>query len=110
MSRRTFNEWELSGFVQHFELAAELGWKLLRDHLREAEAEADGGPKAVVRAAFAAGLVADGQGWMDLVKARNETARIYDQAKLQPWIERIRTEFLPLLQALLSSTSSASAP
>ena len=100
MVERPFNAWEQSGFIQHFELAAELGWKLLADLLREGGADATASPKGVVRAAFAAGLIADGQGWIDIIDARNSTAHMYDHTQLEAWLAKIRNLFLPLLVTL----------
>lgn len=77
---RDLSDLERGGVVQLFEFTVELGWKLLKDVL-----EADGlivsptTPASVVRAAFEAGVIEDGDGWMAALKLRNKLSHLYSQ-------------------------------
>ncbi len=87
--------------IKSFEMAWELGWKLLAD-----EVTAQGivlpmrGPRAVIRTAFMAGLIADGDGWMAVLEGRNETIHSYLPERALGLTKTIETTFLPLFERL----------
>lgn len=92
---------EREGLVQRFEYTWELGWKVMRDYLREAGVSiAVDVPANVIRAAFAANLIEDGDAWMDARKARNVMAHEYDQAAFEQIVIAISQRYYPLLRAL----------
>ena len=62
----------------------------------------DGGRKTieVVRHAVAFGLIENGEAWMDMIDARNQTLQIYDEEAAADVADNIIYTFYPLLQAL----------
>lgn len=70
---------EKEGIIQRFEYTFELGWKTLRDYMRYGGIETEM-PREVVKEAFANGLIADGQVWIDMLEKRNLMSHTYDEA------------------------------
>lgn len=79
--QRPLSELEQQGLIKAFEFTHELAWNTLKDFL-EARGTANlFGSKDATRQAFAAGLVEDGEVWMDMIQSRNKSTHTYDQAK-----------------------------
>lgn len=103
MTQRALSELEKAGAVQQFEVCWEAGWKVMRDYLFAA-----GNPVAVpvpinvIRAAFEANIIADGDAWVEAMKARNIMSHEYDCAAFTQTVDKISIEYLPLLQSLRS--------
>lgn len=93
------------GVIQRFEFCAELAWKAAREYLIE-QGHADiNSPKAVMRQAYADGLVDDGELWCALLNDRNLTSHIYDEATASAVFGRISTDYLSMFQLLISRLS-----
>lgn len=84
------NKLERQGIIKAFELCYELAWKTLQDYLREIGYVDVAGPKPVIRHAFEAGLISDGELWAQMHRARNESTHVYNQEKAQELEEEIR--------------------
>ena len=98
---RHLSDLEQAGLVQRYEIVWELGWKLLADCLKALGHELDVvAPRPVIRAAFAAGLIANGQAWIDATDTRNMLSHLYDEKKAARAIEAIATQYLAVMQAL----------
>lgn len=100
-SGRELSELEKAGFVQQFEVCWEAGWKAMRDYLYAVGSPVDV-PVArnVIRAAFEANLVSDGDMWVEAMKARNIMSHEYDCSAFGETVIKIGTDFLPLLVSL----------
>ena len=89
------------GVIQRFEFTADQARKALEERLK-----ADGcpdpllTPKIVIHQAFAAGLVKDQEGWLQLLSDRNITSHSCSEATADQVFARIRETHLPLLDAL----------
>ena len=57
-------------------------------------------PAAVLRAAQAAGVIGQGEGWMRMLDTRNKLAHTYDFKAFAAALEAVRQEFLGLLDSL----------
>jgi len=68
----------IDGTVQRFEFTFELAWKLAKAILNYNGVEVET-PRMVIKEAFRAGLITDGDGWIDMLKDRNKTAHIYNE-------------------------------
>jgi nucleotidyltransferase substrate binding protein (TIGR01987 family) len=98
---RELSDLEEEGFIQRFEYTWELAWKLLADLLDEdGVALETRTPKSVVRAAFAAKLIADGDAWMDALDARNKMAHTYNETDFEEVVEEVRTTYFNLFSSL----------
>jgi nucleotidyltransferase substrate binding protein (TIGR01987 family) len=76
---RELNELEQQGLIQAFEFTHELAWNTLKDFLELNGATNLFGSVNTTRAAFAAGLIENGEAWMEMIKSRNLTTHTYDQ-------------------------------
>lgn len=97
----TLSDLEREGLIQRFEYTWELGWKSLRDYLTAAGVDVSSAvPANIIRAAFQAGLIADGDAWMAARTARNRMAHEYDRAVFDGVVVAIRDRYLTLLEEL----------
>ena len=54
------------------------------------------GSRDAIREAFKRGLIEDGEGWMDTIRSRNQSAHLYDEARAMQLVERIAGHYLGL--------------
>ena len=95
------NDLEREGVVQRFEYTVELAWKVLKDYLEFSGVQlVSVTPKSVVKAAFSARLLSDGQLWIDMLDHRNLLSHKYDQTLLGKGLAEIEARYLPALNAL----------
>ena len=96
----TLNQLEREGVIQRFEYTFELAWNL-KDRL-----EYDGvslptvTPRQVIRRAFQAKLIQDGDTWIDMLTDRNLMSHTFDCAKFVVVIDRIQRRYLTILGEL----------
>lgn len=100
------NTLEKEGTVQRFEFTLELGWNVLKDYLQASGVELlSVTPKSVIKSAFAARLIAQGQTWVDMLQWRNNLSHRYDDTLLESGIAKICKEFLPAFLELRDKLS-----
>ncbi len=98
--QRQLSELEQQGLIKAFEFTHELGWNVLKDYL-EAEGHVGiAGSRSASREAFRAGLVDDGETWMEMIKARNLTTHTYDCEVAERIAKDVLERFEPALAAL----------
>lgn len=92
---------EKEGVIQRFEYTFELAWKTIKDFLEE------GGliispltPRQVLKDAYVAKVLADGQGWIDMLDHRNLLSHTYDFAVFEKAVDAIAARYLPALEDL----------
>lgn len=90
------------GTIQRFEFCTELAWKTMREYLLDQGYTEINSPKAVIKQAFAFGMIQDQQAWIDLLNDRNLTSHVYDEATAKLIFERIETRHLALFDAALA--------
>ncbi len=56
------------------------------------------GSKDAVRMAFKMDLIVDGEGWMDMIKSRNQTAHTYNEETAEEIIEKILSKYANLFR------------
>lgn len=87
--------------IQRFEYTWELAWKTLRDFLLESGIVLTViTPANVIRAAFAAALIEDGDAWIAAMKARNQMSHEYNRAAFERIVDEIGNLYFPLIAAL----------
>lgn len=97
----TLSDLEKEGTVQRFEFALELAWKTLKDYLEY------GGqviepvtPRSVIKEAFAARILHDGQVWIDMLDHRNLLSHTYNAETFENAVLAIRDRYLPAIEEL----------
>lgn len=89
------------GVIQRFEFTFELSWKSLREYMVDQGAADDAVfSKQVFKAAFAAGLIEDGDVWLDMLASRNITSHVYDDAQAAQVVSDIRDRYISPLSEL----------
>lgn len=97
----TLSALEKEGTIQRFEFAVELGWKTLKDYLQHEGQVIDPiTPRNVVKQAFAAHILRDGQVWIDMLDHRNLLAHSYDATTFEQAVLAIRDRYLAAIEAL----------
>lgn len=110
MSWRSLSKLERQGVLHGFECSYELGWNTLKDFLVWQGIEGIVGSRDTIREAFSAGLIADGQGWMQMLIDRNRTSHTYNEETAEAILLNIRQQHHPLLKALEHTLSSRAEP
>ena len=95
------------GAIQRFEFCTELAWKTMREYLLDQGYTEINSPKAVVKQAFAFGMIQDQQAWIDLLNDRNLTSHVYDEATANVIFARIGSQHLALFDAVLAYMKEA---
>jgi nucleotidyltransferase substrate binding protein (TIGR01987 family) len=92
---------EKEGTLQRFEFTFELAWKVMKDYLEE-----DGviispvTPKNVIKQSFVAGIIEDGQVWIDMLLSRNMMSHTYDFIKFEAIAKDVEKKYLLELKKL----------
>lgn len=98
---RELNQLEKEGVIQRFEYTWELAWKLLNDLLAADGVTLDTvTPRSVIRAAFSARFISDGEAWMKALDARNRMSHTYNFKEFERVILEIQTTYLALFDSL----------
>jgi nucleotidyltransferase substrate binding protein (TIGR01987 family) len=75
---RDLSELEQQGLIQAFEFTHEMAWKVMKDYLRSLGNTQILASRDSTRAAFAAELIVDGEGWMAMIEGRNLSVHTYN--------------------------------
>lgn len=94
------SELEQQGLIKAFEYTYELGWNTLKDYLIYQGIVDLAGSRDAIREAFKAGLIADGEGWMEMLQSRNRTSHTYNEETAQEIATAILTRYATLFHAL----------
>lgn len=95
-SQRPLSTLEQQGLIKAFEFTQELGWNVMKDYFEYQGNPTLTGSRDAIREAFKRGLIEDGEGWMDTIKSRNQSAHLYDEARAHQLVERIAGHYLGL--------------
>ena len=77
--QRELTDLEQQGLIHAFEFTHELAWNTLKDFLESRGRSNLFGSKDATREGFAAGLIENGDAWMQMIENRNETTHTYDE-------------------------------
>ncbi|MBI5586226.1 MAG: nucleotidyltransferase substrate binding protein [Deltaproteobacteria bacterium] len=98
--QRPLSRLEAQGMIQAFEFTHELAWNTLKDFLETRGVPGLYGSKDASRAAFKAGLIENGEAWMDMIQSRNLTTHTYDEAIAAQIVSAIRGIYFTEFEAL----------
>lgn len=97
----TLSALEKEGTIQRFEFAMELAWKTLKDFMEhEGQVIVPATPRNVLKEAFAARILRDGQVWIDMLDNRNLLSHTYDFETFEKAVLAIRDRYQPALEEL----------
>ena len=97
---------EQQGLIQAFEFTHELAWNVLKDFLEFKGITGLIGSRDASRSAFKNGLATDGEAWMDMIKARNQTSHTYNVEVANDVAQSILSRFYPAFVALSQTLST----
>ena len=95
------NQLEKEGAIQRFEYCFELAWKTTKDYM-----EANGFviavvmPRQVLKEAYAAKVIEDGQVWIAMLDHRNLLSHTYNPVVFEQAVEAIHQRYLSALEQL----------
>jgi nucleotidyltransferase substrate binding protein (TIGR01987 family) len=97
----TLSMLEKEGVIQRFEYTFELAWKTLKDYLEEGGLViAPVTPRQVIKEAFAAKVISEGEVWVNMLDHRNLLSHTYDSSVFEQAVEAIAGRYLPAVTQL----------
>lgn len=84
------------GLIQRFEYTHQLAWNVMKDYAEYQGNNDISGSRDATREAFKMGLIANAEGWMDMIKSRNETSHTYNEETANAIILKIIQVYHPL--------------
>lgn len=99
-AERPLTNLEQQGLIHTFEFTHELGWNVLKDFLEFKGITGLIGSRDASRSAFKNNLITDGEAWIDMIKARNQTSHTYNLDVANEVAQAILTRFYPAFVAL----------
>ena len=100
-SLQELSDLEQEGVIQRFKYSYELAWKTMKDYLEENGVIINPvTPRNVIKEAFAAGLIENGQVWIDMMLHRNLLAHTYDFSKFKEVLEAVENKYLAAFSIL----------
>jgi nucleotidyltransferase substrate binding protein (TIGR01987 family) len=97
---RDLSELEQQGLIQGFEFTHELAWNLLKDYLQHQGMANVVGSRDATRLAFQSGVISDGELWMDMIRARNQSSHTYNLEQASAIAQAVTSRYEPAFQAL----------
>lgn len=98
---KRLSDLEREGLIQRFEYTFELAWKTLKDRLAYDGIQVPTAtPRKVIRNAFAAGLINDGERWIDMLTDRNAMSHQYDSDIFEAVADKVHRYYLHMFGEL----------
>ncbi|MDA3790614.1 MAG: nucleotidyltransferase substrate binding protein [Desulfobacula sp.] len=95
-NQKTLSNIECQGFIKAFEFTHELAWKVMKDYFQYQGNNLIMGSRDATRESFQTRMILDGEGWMDMIKARNSAVRTYEEAMVDEIILKIVNTYFDL--------------
>lgn len=99
IDKKELNELEEQGLIKSFEYTYELGWNTLKDYFEYQGNNDINGSRDAINEGFKRGIIADGEGWMNMFKDRNRTSHSYNEATAKEIVENILNSYFNLFLA-----------
>jgi len=96
---RPLSDLEQQGLIQAFEFTHELAWNVMKDYFVFQGKTTITGSRDAVREAFAVQLVSDGQGWMDMIRSRNQSSHTYNPETADAIVKDVVERYAALFAA-----------
>ena len=96
-----FSDLEQEGIIQRFEYSFELAWKTMKDYLESSGVLFNPvTPTTVIKEAFAAKIIDDGESWIAMMLDRNRLSHSYDMHIFHQVLVAVKENYLPKLEQL----------
>lgn len=105
LKRDEFDELVLDAVIQRFEFTYELSWKLIKSYLSYNGIADVRTPREAFKEAFAAGIIKEGDVWIDMLDDRNLTSHTYDEVEAREIFEKIKNKYFIILKGLKDNLS-----
>lgn len=93
---RELSDLEKQGLIQAFEFVFELAWNVMKDYFIYQGNPEITGSRDAIRTAFKQGIIEDGEGWMEMIKSRNQSSHTYNETVANAICEKILNLYHPL--------------
>jgi nucleotidyltransferase substrate binding protein (TIGR01987 family) len=103
---KSLTELEEQGLIQRFEFTHELAWNVMKDYFEYQGTASITGSRDATREAFNKGLLADGEGWMEMLKSRNQSSHTYNDDIAKEIVTKIVNVYHALFRAFLEKMES----
>lgn len=103
--QRPLSSLEKQGLIQAFEFTHELAWNVLKDYFEYQGNTQLTGSRDATREAFQKGLIADGMGWMEMLKSRNLTSYTYNRNVADEICQKIISLYFDLFNQFFAKMS-----
>ena len=92
------------GLIGQFHLSFELGWKALQAVLLGpgVQEAATGSPREIFRLGYRVGFLREETVWLDMLRSRNLSVHVYNEAEANELAARVLSSYLPALEGLLA--------
>ena len=94
--QRPLSVLEKQGLIQAFEFTHELAWNVMKDYFEYQGATPVMGSRDATRESFQKGLIQDGDGWMEMIRSRNQTSHTYNQKTADEIVSNIQIKYSTL--------------
>lgn len=96
-------ELEIDGILHRFEFTFELAWKTMKDCLEnQGMVGKIGSPRGILKESFSAGLIDNGEVWMDMMLSRNELSHLYDEETSREIYDDIKERYIIEINKLIN--------
>ena len=93
----------IDGVLHRFEFTFELAWKTMKDYLEyQGIIGKIGSPREIIKEAFAAGIIEDGEIWIKMMLSRNELSHLYDEEASREIYDNIKDNYMIEIKKLVS--------
>ncbi|MEI8140770.1 MAG: nucleotidyltransferase substrate binding protein [bacterium] len=99
--QRPLSDLEQQGLIQAFEFTHELAWNVMKDYFAHQGNPSITGSRDAVRESLNKGLITGGEGWMEMIKSRNQSSHTYNQKVAEEIVGKIVAQYHSLFQDFL---------
>lgn len=100
LDRDESDELVLDGVIQRFEFTYELSWKLLKAYLAYQGIAEVRSPREAFKEGFAAGVIDEGDLWIEMLDDRNVTSHTYNEIEAREIFNKVKNKYFNILNQL----------
>lgn len=104
--QRPLSDLEKLGQIHTFAFTHELAWNVMKDYFAWQGNAGINSSRDAAREAFQKGLVEDGEGWMEMIRSRNQTTHTYQQKVADEIAGHIVERYFPLFLRFLEKMNA----